>query len=211
MRGDPTILVIDDEVEICSFLDDLLTPAGYTVYTANRPEEGLKKVEQLRPDVVLLDLKLPDMNGVEVLRRIKTFDDTIAVIMMTGFGTMESAMAAMRLGAFDYITKPFDLAHLRSLINDALTQRTGRFPDNLDSGGETLTEEEGAFLDSIRPCQGERPCLWEVAVRTLLLGDLQFLREWTERADVTEEDRANLDRLRRIVANAIRRKREQPE
>jgi hypothetical protein len=53
--------------------------------------------------------------------------------------------------------------------------------------------------------------LWEVAVRTLLLGDLQFLREWTERADVTEEDRANLDRLRRIVANAIRRKREQPE
>ncbi len=211
MPGNPTILVIDDEVEICSFLEDLLTPAGYTVYTANRPEEGLKKVEQLRPDVVLLDLKLPDMNGVEVLRRIKTFDDTIAVIMMTGYGTMESAMAAMRLGAFDYITKPFDLAHLRSLINDALTQRTGRFPDDLSSGGETLTEEEGAFLDSIRPCQGERPCLWEVAVRTLLLGDLQFLREWTERPDVTEEDRANLDRLRRIVANAIRRKREQPE
>lgn len=211
MPGNPTILVIDDEVEICSFLEDLLTPAGYTVYTANRPEEGLKKVEQLRPDVVLLDLKLPDMNGVEVLRRIKTFDDTIAVIMMTGFGTMESAMAAMRLGAFDYITKPFDLAHLRSLINDALTQRTGRFLDDLSSGGEALTEEEGAFLDSIRPCQGERPCLWEVAVRTLLLGDLQFLREWTERADVTEEDKANLDRLRRIVANAIRRKREQPE
>ena len=211
MRGDPTILVIDDEVEICSFLDDLLTPAGYTVYTAHRPEEGLKKVEQLRPDVVLLDLKLPDMNGVEVLRRIKTFDDTIAVIMMTGFGTMESAMAAMRLGAFDYITKPFDLAHLRSLINDALTQRTGRFLDDLDSGGEALTEEERAFLDSIRPCQGERPCLWEVALRTLLLGDLQFLSEWTQRPDVTEEDKANLDRLRRIVANAIRRKREQPE
>jgi DNA-binding response OmpR family regulator len=211
MPGNPTILVIDDEVEICSFLEDLLTPAGYTVYTASRPEEGLKKVEQLRPDVVLLDLKLPDMNGVEVLRRIKTFDDTIAVIMMTGFGTMESAMAAMRLGAFDYITKPFDLAHLRSLINDALAQRTGRLPDNLDSGGETLTEEEGAFLDSIRPCQGEQPCLWEMAVRTLLLGDLQFLREWTERADVTEEDKANLDRLRRIVANAIRRKRERPE
>jgi DNA-binding response OmpR family regulator len=211
MPGNPTILVIDDEVEICSFLDDLLTPAGYTVYTAHRPEEGLKKVEQLRPDVVLLDLKLPDMNGVEVLRRIKTFDDTIAVIMMTGYGTMESAMAAMRLGAFDYVTKPFDLAHLRSLINDALAQRTGRFPDNLGSGAETLTEEEGAFLDSIRPCQGEQPCLWEMAVRTLLLGDLQLLREWTERADVTGEDKANLDRLRRIVANAIRRKREQPE
>jgi DNA-binding response OmpR family regulator len=211
MPGNPTILVIDDEVEICSFLEDVLTPAGYTVYTANRPEEGLKKVEQLRPDVVLLDLKLPDMNGVEVLRRVKAFDDTIAVIMMTGFGTMESAIAAMRLGAFDYVTKPFDLAHLRNLINDALAQRTGRFPDDLSSSGETLTEEESAFLDSIRPCQGERPCFWEVAVRTLLLGDLQFLREWTERPDVTEEDKANLDRLRRIVGNAIRRKREQPE
>ena len=116
----PRILVIDDEVEICNFLKDLLTTEGYTVFTASDPLKGLQMTEKLRPDLVLLDLMMPQMSGIEVLRRIKKIDGTIAVTIITGFGSMDTARAAMRLEAFDYVTKPFDLAHVKALVKDAL-------------------------------------------------------------------------------------------
>jgi len=207
MVKDPTILVIDDDEEICGFLKDLLTAEGYTVITASDPEEGSKKVEELRPDLVLLDLKMPKMDGVEVLRQIKKLDETIAVIIMTGYGTMESATAAMRLGAFDYITKPFDLAHLKALVKEALAHRIGGFLEALKSARELLSEDETAFLDSIPECRPEGACLWEVAVRAFLLGDAQFVTVWMERASIPEEDKKNLERLSQIVIGIIRKRR----
>jgi DNA-binding response OmpR family regulator len=207
MVEDPTILVIDDEVEICGFLKDLLTAEGYTVITASDPQEGLEKVEQLRPDLVLLDLKMPKMNGVEVLRRSKRLHATIPVIIMTGYGTMESAMAAMRLGAFDYITKPFDLPHLKALVKDALAHRISGFLEELKSAKDLLSEADLAFLDSIPKCRPEGACLWEAAVRALLLGDAQFMTEWAEEASIPEEDKKNLERLSQIVIDLNRRRR----
>jgi len=120
MGKEASIVVIDDEVEICSFLKDLLTAEGYTVFTACDPVEGLWKVEKLRPDLVMLDLRMPRMNGIEVLRRIRKIDAAITVIIITGFGTVGSARDAMRLGAFAYITKPFNLAEVRALVKAAL-------------------------------------------------------------------------------------------
>ena len=123
MDRDQCILVIDDEVGICDLLKDVLTAEGYAVFTANDPEKGLRMVEELTPDLVLLDLKMPKMNGIEVLRRIKRFDDATAVIITTGTGTEDTARAATRLGAFDYVGKPFDFAHLKALVRDALANR----------------------------------------------------------------------------------------
>jgi len=203
MAENPTILVIDDEVEICSFLKDLLTAEGYTVVTASDPEEGLQRAEKLKPDVVLLDLKMPRMDGIEVLRRIKKIDEAIAVIIITAYGTMDSAKAAMRLGAFDYITKPFDLAHLKVLVRDALAYRIGGFIEKLKAGESRLEEKEKDFLDSLEKCRPEGACLWETAVRAFLLGDSQFMTDWMEREDIPQEDKRNVERLRQIVNDMI--------
>ena len=120
MVKETSIVVIDDEVEICSFLEDLLAAEGYTVYTACDPVEGLWKVEKLRPDLVMLDMQMPRMNGTEVLRRIKKIDGATTVIIITGFSAMSSVRDAMRLGAFAYVTKPFRLAEVKALVKAAL-------------------------------------------------------------------------------------------
>ncbi len=205
MAKNPCIQVIDDEVDICSFLKDLLTPEGYTVHTASDPKKGLQMTEKLRPDLVLLDLKMPEMSGIEVLRRIKKIDETIAVVIITGFGTMDTARAAMRLDAFDYITKPFDLAHVKAVVKDALAHRIGGFVEQLKSSKGLLSKKELAFLDSIQKCRPESACLWEVAVRAFLLGEIQSLLDWTEQPNVPQKDKKNLARLTQILNNMTRR------
>jgi len=117
-----TIVVIDDEVEICDLLKDLLTAEGYKVSTATDSEQGLQMAMKQRPDLVLLDMNMPRMDGIEVLRQIKKADEAISVIIITGFININLARDAMRLGAFDYITKPFDLAYVKALVENALEQ-----------------------------------------------------------------------------------------
>ena len=116
------IVVIDDEVEICSLLKDLLTTEGYRVSTASDPVEGVWMVKKLQPDLVMLDLDMPKMSGVEVLRWIKKIHEPFVAIVMTGSDTPGSAKAAMRLGSFAHITKPFDLAQVKDLVKEALAR-----------------------------------------------------------------------------------------
>ncbi len=207
MQEDPRILVIDDEVDICSFLRDMLTAEGYTVYTASAPDKGLAMTRRLLPDLVMLDLKMPEMSGIEVLRRIKEIDENAVVIIITGFGTLESAKEAMRLGAYDYVTKPFDLAHLKALVREALVSRIGAFVELLKSRKDLLNKKELAELNSIGSCRPERACVWEVAVRAFLLGNTGFLNEWMDRSDTPKENKKKLLRLMKILTNAIRRDR----
>jgi DNA-binding NtrC family response regulator len=205
MAKDPLILVIDDEEEICGFLKDLFTAEGYTVHTATEPEKGLELAQDLRPDVVLLDLKMPRMDGIEVLRRIKKIDEAIAVIIITGFGTMDSARAAIRLGAFDYITKPFDLSHVKALVKDALAYRISAVIEELKAGRGLLNKKETAFLNSIPKCRREGACLWEMLVRAFLLGDARSVAQWMEQPNIPQEDKENLKRLTEILENMFRR------
>ena len=205
MDETPRILVIDDEVEICGFMDDVFTAEGYTVSTASDPEKGLRMAEQLRPDLVLLDLKMPTMSGIEVLRRIKKIDQTIAVVIITGYGTMDTARASMRLGAFDYITKPFDLVHVKAVVKDALAHRISGFTKESQTGKSLLSNKELALLDSIEKCHPEGPCLWEVAVRAFLLGDIQFLFDWTEQSGIPDKDKKSLARLTQMLNDMARR------
>jgi DNA-binding NtrC family response regulator len=202
------ILVIDDEDSICNFMEEVFTSEGYTVSTASEAEKGLQMAEELRPDVVLLDLKMPKMSGVDILRRIKAIDEAMAVIMMTGFGTMDTARAAMRLGAFDYVTKPFDLPHVKTVVKSAIAQRMDIYVDKLRSGKDLLSGEEIAFLDSITKCRAEGACVWEVVVRGLLLQDAEFLFDWRDEWSVSEKEREDLARLTQIVNEVKQRSQE---
>jgi len=114
------ILVIDDEKLIRWTLQDVLGREGYEVITAESGEVGLKLMEEELPDLVLLDLRLPRMDGMEVLERIKKIEPEALVIILTAHGTVESAVEAMKKGAYDYLNKPFELAETRLIIKKAL-------------------------------------------------------------------------------------------
>ncbi len=116
------ILAIDDEKNIRHLLRNELTLEGFDVTTAKSGEEGLKILKDKHFDVVLLDIKLPQMNGIEVLRNLKQKSPNTEVIMITGYGDIQTAVESMKLGARDYITKPFKLSELLALVNDVATE-----------------------------------------------------------------------------------------
>jgi len=113
------ILVVDDEQLIRWSLEQNLKKQGYDVATAASGEDALRQVKEEEPDLILLDIQLPGMNGMEVLERVKETNEEIIVIMVTALGILETAVQAMRLGAFDYINKPFNLDELAIVINKA--------------------------------------------------------------------------------------------
>ena len=114
------ILVVDDEHLIRWSLEQNLTKQGYDVVQAGSGEEALKMVKDDPPAMVLLDIQLPGINGLEVLEQIKEIDSEIIVIMITALGVVETAVKAMRIGAYDYINKPFNLDELSIVIKKGL-------------------------------------------------------------------------------------------
>ncbi|MFZ5478336.1 MAG: sigma-54-dependent transcriptional regulator [Myxococcota bacterium] len=121
------VLVIDDELTLCEMLSHLFEREGYVVRTAQSGEEGLDVFEIFRPDVVLTDLNMPGIDGLELLRQIRARSATrkqdVPVVVITAYSTVESAVAAMREGAFDYVAKPFHNDELRLVVKKALAMR----------------------------------------------------------------------------------------
>ncbi|PLX87050.1 MAG: DNA-binding response regulator, partial [Desulfuromonas sp.] len=117
------ILVVDDEHLIRWSLEQSLLKQGYDVVTAASGEDALKQVQEDPPELVLLDIQLPGMDGLEVLSKVKAIDEEIIVIMVTALGVLETAVKAMRMGAYDYINKPFNLDELSIIIKKALETR----------------------------------------------------------------------------------------
>ena len=114
-----TILIVDDERTLARAVRAFLQEAGYEAEVAGDAEQALGMLESLRPDVVFSDVRLPGMNGIELLRRIREFDPALPVVIMTAYGTIEGAVEAVKLGAFDYLKKPVDLEELRLLADRA--------------------------------------------------------------------------------------------
>jgi two-component system, NtrC family, response regulator AtoC len=114
------ILVVDDEHLIRWSLEQNLKKQGYEVMTAGSGEDALKLVREEPPDLILLDIQLPGISGLEVLEKVKEIDDDIVVIMVTAQGGLETAVNAMRMGAYDYINKPFNLDEMAIVIRKAL-------------------------------------------------------------------------------------------
>src|SRR5947207_10084554 len=117
------VLIIDDEAEIRESLQTLLELEGYEVETAANGEQGLAKLGDRPCDLVLLDLALPDRNGIELLPEIRTLDPQISVIMITAYGTVEDAVRAMQAGATNFLQKPWDNEKLLADVRAAVARR----------------------------------------------------------------------------------------
>lgn len=121
----PKVLVVDDDPLICSLVTDALQRESFEVITATDAEAALQRVRLDAPDIVILDLRLPGLDGLEALRRLKAIAPQLPVIILTGYGDVSSAVAAMRLGAYDFLTKPVELEKIlvvgrRALQHQAL-------------------------------------------------------------------------------------------
>jgi two-component system, NtrC family, response regulator AtoC len=114
-----TVLIVDDERTLARAVKAFLAEAGYEAEVAANGEQAVELLPKLRPDVVFADVRLPGMSGIDLLRRIREFDPAIPVIIMTAYGTIEGAVEAVKLGAFDYMKKPVDLEELRLLADRA--------------------------------------------------------------------------------------------
>jgi DNA-binding response OmpR family regulator len=118
------LLVVDDESEICDFLKSFFEEREFEVRTANSGEEALREVQKLQPQVVLLDVHMPGMDGMNVLRQIKNQYPGVKVIMVTALETREKIEEAMRLGADNYITKPLSLEYLEKDVQEKIAHLT---------------------------------------------------------------------------------------
>ncbi|HTU00234.1 MAG TPA: response regulator [Candidatus Sulfotelmatobacter sp.] len=118
----PRVLVVDDERSSVELLQAFLEEKGYEVIVAYNGEEALRQVKAERPHLILLDIRMPGMNGMEVLAQVRQIDQEVGVIMVTAENQEETGRQALALGAFDYIVKPLDLAYLeRSLWHKVTT------------------------------------------------------------------------------------------
>lgn len=119
-RAKPAVLIIDDEPDVCVLFQRLLEPEGYRVITAGDGPEGIEKNEQANPDLIILDLKMPQMDGIATLRRIRAKDEDVPVIILTGYGSAETAREAVDLDVYEYIAKPFRPADIIAAVKEAL-------------------------------------------------------------------------------------------
>jgi two-component system nitrogen regulation response regulator GlnG len=114
------LLLIDDEADVQYSFRRIFDQPDIELTTANSGEEGLKVIPRLKPDLVIMDVRMGGMNGLETLRRIRQIDGKQMVIMMTAYGSTQTAIEAMKLGAYDYLLKPFDVPRLKQIILDSL-------------------------------------------------------------------------------------------
>lgn len=185
-----TILVADDDTDIRDILKDTLNSLGARIITAANGQECLDRVEVDAPDLVLLDIEMPIKNGLQVLQELRQRGSDTTVTMITAYGTVERAVQAMKQGAYDFITKPFDLDHIALVVEKALER------EKLKRGLERYSEETG---ERYRLIGGESPKMRE-AIETakkaaasrstvLLLGEsgtgkevfARTIHEWSER------------------------------
>jgi DNA-binding NtrC family response regulator len=122
----PTVLVVDDDPKILFAFREVLRKDGYKTVLARDGQEALKKISAEHPGLVFMDITMPKVDGLEVLKQMKTQDERMPVVIITGYGTMQTAIKAIQLGAFEYLTKPLDVGKIRAVTREALasTRRT---------------------------------------------------------------------------------------
>jgi len=117
-----SVLIVDDEIGARESLRMILKN-DYEIFLAKNAEEAFSKIKEHTPDVILLDIILPDLDGLKVLEKIKQDDPDMVVIMITATKTAKTAVEAIKLGAYDYVTKPFDIDGLRLIISRSLSTK----------------------------------------------------------------------------------------
>jgi DNA-binding NtrC family response regulator len=178
----PSLLVVDDDAPLLELLRRYFEGRGWVVFEAGTGTGALERFGAERPDLVLLDLDLPDLNGLPVLQRLRELDDEVGVIMLTGHGDVEIAVEAMRAGAENFLTKPFELEHLAAVVDRTAEKvrlkRSNRFfvrasdpPPDADLGVSDLMVGIAGQVERI--AAGDAP--------VLLLGETGTGKGWVAR------------------------------
>jgi len=150
-----TILVADDDASIRSLLKQLLSDEGYSVVEATTGTEVVDKVKDVNPDLVIMDVRMPELDGIEALSKLKVSSPKTSVLIMTAFGSSNNAIRAMELGAFDYITKPFELDKISHTVKRVIEYR------DLTSEIQVLRDEISSLVQTER-IVGNSPAMQEV-------------------------------------------------
>lgn len=189
----PTLLVIDDDRAVLHMISHTFEGSPVSVLTARHVREGLDLIKQ-GPDVVLLDIMLPEISGLEAVRQIQSLDPKLPVIFITGRGTSETAIEAMKLGAYDYVLKPLDLPKLRELIDRALEiRRLMQVPVGLtreqspESGGDQIVGQSPQMQEVFKSIGRVAP----QNVTVLIHGESGTGKELVARAIYQHSNRAN--------------------
>ncbi len=152
------ILIVDDEATIRASLQESLTADGYAAEVAETGEEALARCHADTFDLVLTDLRLPGVSGLEVLQALRNQGNATPVIMMTAYGDVDTAVSAMRLGAYDFIRKPFKLSEIRKQVRAALRATPDRHVEKTNASAATATaaapDLDGRYMRMIRACPG---------------------------------------------------------
>lgn len=117
------LLVVDDQMGVRRLLYEAFSVEGYEVEMAANGHEALEKVKLAMPDLILMDMKMPGMNGLQTLQEIKKINDAVVVIMMTAYGELEIVAEAVKLGIKEYVTKPFDINELRETVKKLVLKK----------------------------------------------------------------------------------------
>jgi signal transduction histidine kinase len=206
----PQVLVIDDEMGPRESLRMLLKPS-YQVHTADSVEKGLQLLSEKKPDAIVMDIRMPGLTGIEGLRRIRQIDPHLSVIMLTGFGALETAKEALRLGANDYISKPFDAREMREVISRNV-ERTRLHRTSENAAGE-IKELNNRLLQEL--AQKERlASLGQASAEfvhdignplTIVWGYVQLLAKKLEESEHTDDPNAvNSNKELEIIEQNVR-------
>ena len=157
------LLLIDDEADVrYSFERIFGQEAGLELHTVGSGEEALELIPQLRPDLVIMDIRMGGLTGIETLQRLREFDSKTPVILMTAFGTTQTAIAAMKHGAYDYVLKPFDVPKLKELVAFYRDYQKTAVPDLAlshttdDPAANPKRRDDGTW----GPFKGSKLCKW---------------------------------------------------
>ena len=187
----PRILVIDDDASVRESLKMILEYGGYECQLARSGHEGVDRVTRSSPDLVLLDVKMPGMDGLDVLRQIRSHQETVPVVMISGHGTVTTAVEATRLGAFDFLEKPLSTERVKITIRNALDQRNLRDENRrwrkADENRYVMVGESPALTQVMEEVQRAAPVRSSVLIR----GESGVGKELVARAIHRHSPRAN--------------------
>jgi len=204
------VLVVDDAPDTLEIIQKLLRYEGYDVVVATTGEDGVKKVEEERPDVVLMDINLPGIDGNEALRQIRSNHPHQCIIVLTAFATVENAIYALKEGAFDFLKKPFENEHLIHTVNQCVEQyKTLREKENLEEEVRRLsiTDDLTGLYNHrhfFKTLEAELARLKRQKTSlSLLMFDLDNFKKYNDLYGHLEGDRV-LKTVGEIVKNSIR-------
>jgi signal transduction histidine kinase/DNA-binding response OmpR family regulator len=169
-RTAPRILVVDDEPSVIEVFREFLISQGYELFVATTGEESLRLISELRPDIILTDINLPGLSGLDVMRHAKSLDPEVAVIVVTGYASAATAIDALRQGAYDYVTKPFDLDEVHQIVERGIANRrllaiNRQLLEELHQKNEILQQHETQLRERVQLATQQMTKLYEVGMQ----------------------------------------------